>query len=129
MIVDVVFESVGGVAEGAALVARAPLAEIIPREDAVLVAVIPGKADGIIADLGNFRGTGCRLEHLQRASGIWRRGLIGLAVALCALFVARGTWTGIAQIREGVSALVAVFPADFHGCAAGFVDLDGGRLG
>jgi hypothetical protein len=95
----------------------------------VLVAIIPSETDGVIADLGDFRGARRRLEHLQRARGIWRGGLIGLAVALCALFVARGAGTGITQIGKGVRALVAVFPANFHGCAAGFVDLDGGRLG
>lgn len=129
MVVDVVFEVVGGVAGGAAFVARAPLAEVIPGEDSVLVAVVPVEADGVIADRGNFVGSELRLVHLQRGGGFRGGGLAGLAVSLVALFVTRGAGTGGAQVGEGVGALVAVFPGDFHGGASGFVDLDGGRLG
>ena len=129
MVVDIVLEAFNRIATGAAFVAGAPFAEVVPGEDSVLVAIVPTETDCVIANLGNFGGTGLRLEHLQGASGVGRGGLIGPPVAFFAFFVAEGAGAGVSEVGEGVGALVAVFPADFHGGAAGFVDLDGGRLG
>ena len=127
MVVNIVVEVVTKMAIGVAFGARAPLAEIIPRVDAVLVAIIPTEANGIVADLCDLGGTKLRLEHGQ-GFGDGRRGLVGLAVLLFTLLVAEGTRTGVAQIGECVGGLMAVFPDDFHGAAAGFVNLDGGGL-
>ena len=125
MVVDVVLEAVGGVAGGAAFFAGAPVAEVVPGVDSVLVAVVPTEADGVVADLGDFGGTELRLEHLQRATGVRGGGLVGTAMLFFAFFVAERAGAGVTQIGEGVGALMAVFPADFHGGAGGFVDLDG----
>ncbi len=94
----------------------------------MLMAVVPSEADGVVADRGDFGGAELRFKHRQR--GGWDGGgeLIGLAVAVPALFVAGGAGAGVAQVGEGIGALVAVVPDDFHGGAAGFVNLDGGGL-
>ncbi len=83
MVVDVVLEAVGGVAAGAALVAGAPLAEVIPGEDSVLVAVVPIEADGVIAHRGNLAWDGaaaCTSAAGRRLRA--QAGWLGLAVTL-----------------------------------------------
>ena len=127
MVLDVVLEAVGGVAEAVTRFAGAPLAEVIPGEDSVLMAVVPVEVDGVVTDRGDLGGAELRLKDGQRG-GNRRRRLVGLAMALFALFGALGAGTGIAQVGKAVGALVAVFPDDFHGGAAGFMDLDGGGL-
>ena len=94
----------------------------------MLVPVVPVEADGVVAHLCDLVGTDRRLEHLQATAGSGRSGLVGLAMAFFALVVAVGAGAGIAQVGEGVAALVAVLPEDFHAVAARLVDLDGGGL-
>src|SRR3974390_720339 len=50
-----------------AVLARAVLAQKLPRIDAVLVAVVPGEADTVLADGFYLGGSRQRLEHGQRA--------------------------------------------------------------
>src|SRR6266542_4710802 len=93
MVLDVVLEAVAGVAEAVALLAGAPLAQIAPTEDAVLVAVVPVEADGVVADLLHHLGADGGLEHGQRSKGRrrGRGGLIGQPAALLTLLVAQRT--------------------------------------
>jgi len=125
MVLDVVLQPVGGVAIEGALRAGTKVAQIIPRIDAVLVAVIPTEADGVIAHRRNLGGAQNGLEHHQRA-GIFRaRRLIGPAMLFLALVVAQRAGATIAQVGEGVGGLVAVVPDDVHGAAVRLVYLDG----
>src|SRR5208282_5716063 len=128
MILNIELKPVAGVAARVAALAGAPVAQVSPGKDSVLVAVVPVEADGVVAHLRNLVGTDRRLEHLQAAAGSSRSGLVGPAMALFPLVVAVGAGAGIAQVDEGVAALVAVLPEDFHGAAAALVDLDGGGL-
>jgi hypothetical protein len=88
MVLDVVLKAIGGVAAGVALGAGAPRAEVVPRKDSVLVAVVPVEVDSVVARLGDYRGTELRLEHWQRTGGFGRGRFIGQEMALQALFVA-----------------------------------------
>lgn len=98
----------------------------LPRVDAVVVAIIPGERDGVASDLGDFGGPRRLFVHRDAALRLGR--LADDVAGLLASIVASGARAGIAQIREGVRAGVAVVPFDLHARAAGFVDFDGFRL-
>ncbi len=90
----------------------------------MLVAVVPGKADGIPAhwlDLGWAR---CRLEDRQLA-GNRPDWIAGLPAFLLSLLNTQSAGAGIAQEREAVHAAMAVLPLDFHAGAGGEVHFDG----
>lgn len=127
MVLNVLLEPIAGVAGGVALLTGAPPTQVVPGIDSALVTVVPGKVDGVITRLGNFDGAHLWLEHLQRSSHR-RSGLIRLTSGFLPLLVTSRTGTGVAQISEGIGALVTILPADFHGGAAGSVDLDRGGL-
>lgn len=125
MVLDVVLQPIGGVALEGALRAGTKVAQVIPRIDAVLVAVIPAEADGVVAHRSNLGGAEDGLEHHQRTGVFRARGLIGQAMLLLALVVAQGAWATVAQVGKGVGGLVAVVPDDVHGAAVRLVNLDG----
>src|SRR5579864_4582069 len=107
-----------------ALGARAVFAQEFPRLVAVLVAVVPLEADGVLTDRRHLGRPGGAFEDGELA-GLWLDGRADGAAALGALFVAVRTGAGIAQPLESVVALVAVFPGDVHARAGGHVHLHG----
>src|SRR5512147_639055 len=109
-------------AQAGALAAGAELAQEIPGEDAVLVAVAPVEADGVAAHALGGGSLGRRSKHGQGA-GCWLGTLAGFAVLLDALVVAQGAGTGIAQVLKRVRTLVAVHPLDVHAGALFQVNL------
>jgi len=111
-----------------ALRTRTIVAQILPGKDAVLVAIVPGEANSILADRLDLSGPRRRLEHRQRS----RDRLDGIArvtAILLALFVAQGARTGVTQKRKAIDALVAVLPLDLHTGTGGDVYFDGFWIG
>src|SRR5271157_2604171 len=100
------------------------LAQELPGIDAVLVAVVPREADGVLAHRLDLRGPRGGLKHRQR-SGDRLQGIARLAAILLSLFVAERTWTGIAQKRKAIDAAMAIFPLDVHAGTGSDIDFDG----
>src|ERR1035438_9816564 len=88
---------------GFALLARAVLTQELPRIDAVLMAVVPGKPDAVLAHRLNFSGARQCLEHGQRARD-WFQRIAGLAAVLLAFFLTQRARAGIAQEHKRVRA-------------------------
>src|SRR5579864_3246822 len=109
-----------------ACLAGAILAQEIPGVDAQFVAIIPLKADGVLAHGLGPQRFGRGLEHWQRPGG-WFGRLARFASALAPLLVAQSAGAGVAQPFEAVAGAVAVLPLDVHARSRGQVYLD--RLG
>src|ERR1035441_8287673 len=98
---------------GLAVLAGAVLAKELPRIDAVLMAVVPGKPDAVFTHRLDLGGTRQRLEHGQR-TGNRLQGIAGLASVFVAFFRTQRTRASIPQKHEIVRAAMAVFPLDVH---------------
>src|SRR5271166_6338861 len=84
-----------------AVLAGAVLAQKLPRVDAVLVAVVPGEADTVLADGLNIGGPRQRLEHGQRPRHRLQR-IARLPPVFLALVLAKRARAGVAQKHEAV---------------------------
>jgi len=94
----------------------------------VLVPIVPREPDGVLAHRLGRNRLRRRLEHGQGA-GFRALGLVGLAVFLDPLVVAKGARTRVAQVLERERAPVPVLPLDVHARPLGEVDFDLLRVG
>lgn len=105
-----------------ALGTRAMVAQKLPGIDAMLMAVVPLKADGILAHGRDIVRPDRRMVHRQ-CSGRRLNRRTNRASRAGALFIAHGARTSIAQPGEAIAAHVPVFPENFHPCPRRHVDL------
>ena len=92
----------------------------------MLVAVVPGKADRVLANGLNFSRTRQCLKHRQRSGHRFKR-IAWRSAIFVPLFLAERAWASVAQKDKAIRAAMAVFPLDLHTRARGLVDLN--RLG
>jgi hypothetical protein len=95
-------------------------AQVFPRENSVLVAVVPTKGDSVFSDRNDLLGTRRSFIHGQSRWLLWL-WLTGLSPLLLAFFIAKCTGTSIPQPLECIVGAMAVLPVDLHAAAVGKV--------
>src|SRR6516164_11699398 len=104
---------------GPALDARADPPQVIERVNPCVVPVAPIDADGVTAHLLDIEHPQRGGVHLEGA-GRLRRGVITFLGSRAVRSRASGAGAFVAQIREGILAVVAVQPVDLDSFGFGY---------
>ena len=94
----------------------------------MLMAIVPGKADGVFADRLHFGRSRRSLEHGQSSRDRLDR-ITRLARVTLAFFVAQCAGAGIAKKRKRINAAMTVLPLDLHTGAGGYIHFYGFWIG
>ena len=103
------------------------LPQPLPGVNPKLVAVIPVELNCVLANSSGRKWLSNGFVHSQFI-GCGLSGLTRLPMCLCTFFIAKGTWTGVSQIWEGVAGNMAIFPLDSDALAGCQVNFDRLRI-